>query len=179
MLDSIKKAFIEWQQAIKNYTKPNHYTVMYEHDSKIQVSTCVSKYLELIIEYNYDLYKTEFDSLAKQGIFSDQYDITEPQFTNCVIFLNNGIPFGFAEIEFKDYYNSPDVEACINSFYVSPEYRRQKLGTKAFSCIENLVKYYYDANIITLEVFDHNLEARKFYESIRLQPIKIELSKKI
>jgi ribosomal protein S18 acetylase RimI-like enzyme len=62
---------------------------------------------------------------------------------------------------------------------VSPEYRRQGLGTKAFSCIEKFVKCYYDANIITLEVFDHNIRAKKFYTMQGLQPVKVELSKKL
>jgi ribosomal protein S18 acetylase RimI-like enzyme len=179
MLSSIKKVFIEWQRAIKNYINPIYDTVMYEHDSKIQVTLCITNYTDSIIKFNHDLYKTEFDSLAKQGIFSDQYDIVGPQLKNCVVFLNDGVPFGFAEIEFKDYRNSPDIEAHVNSFYVSPEYRRQGLGTKAFSCIEKLTKYYYDANIITLEVFEHNVIAKEFYMSQGLQPTKVELSRKL
>ena len=179
MIQSVKEFFNEWTRAIKSYVNPEHITIMYEQDSSIQITTCLDKYTNSVIKFNYDLYKGEFDSLAQQGIFSDQYDIVEPILKNCVVFLKDGIPFGFAEIEFKDYHNSPDTEARVNSFYVTPEARGTGLADMAFSCIEKFTKYYYDANIITLEVFDHNVRAKKFYMFHGLQPVKVELSKKL
>ena len=179
MRQPIKEFLNEWTNAIKAYINPNHITIMYEHDSSIQITTCLDKNTDSVIKFNYELYKGEFDALAKQGIFSDQYDIVGPQLKNCVVFLNDGVPFGFAEIEFKDYHNSPDIEAHVNSFYVSPEARGMGLADMAFSCIEKLAKYHYGANIITLEVFDHNIRAKEFYMSQGLQPVKVELSKKI
>ena len=179
MRQSVKEFLNEWTNAIKSYINPNHITIMYEHDSSIQITTCLDKCTASVIKFNYELYKGEFDALASQGIFSDQYDIADPVLKNCVVFLKDCIPFGFAEIEFKDYHNSPDVEACVSSFYVSPEARGMGLAGMAFSCIEKLAKYHYGANIITLEVFDHNDRAKKFYMSQGLQPVKVELSKKI
>ena len=179
MRQSFKEFLNEWTKAIKSYINPKHITIMYEQDSSIQLTTCISKYVADIITYNYVLYKGEFDSLAAQGTFSDQYDIADPVFKNCVVFLKDCVPFGFAEIEFKDYHNSPDLEAQVNSFYVIPEARGNGMSDIAFSCIEKFVKEYYDANIITLEVFDHNVRAKKLYMSQGLQPVKIELSKKL
>ena len=179
MIHSIKQFLNKWISTIKAYIDPKHITIMYEHDSSIQVTTCLDKNTDSVIKFNYELYKHEFDSLAQQGIFSDQYYIVGPVLKNCVVFLKDGIPFGFAEIEFKDYHNSPDIEALVISFYVKPEARGIGLEDKVFACIEKLAKYHYGANIITIDVFDHNVEAREFYEKQGFQPVTVELSKKL
>ena len=179
MIQSIKKFLSKWINAVKSYADPKHITNMYEQDSSIQVTTCLDNNTDLVIKFHYELCKHEFDTLAQQGIFSKHYQIVDPVLKNCVVFLKDCIPFGFAEIEFIDYHNSPDIEARVVSFYVKPEARGIGLEDKAFSCIENLVKYHYGANIITFDVFVHNIEARKFYMSQGLQPVKVELSKKL
>lgn len=121
--------------------------------------------------------EVEFDTLVINKIKENFLATVQSNRANIFLMSDNSEQKGYVSLSVQPFIDKNGI-GYIESIYVKPEYRRQKLATKLINFSQ---EYFLEQNIynIQLDVSKINEEAIKFYESLGFEATRYRFEKKI
>ena len=121
--------------------------------------------------------EVEFDNSVLNKIKENFLGAVQSNRANIFLMSDNNKLKGYISLSVQPFIDRNEI-GYIESIYVKPEYRRQKIATKLMQFSQ---EYFLEQNInnIQLDVSKINEEATKFYESLGFEVTRYRFEKKI